>query len=233
MIENNQLLALIPARGGSKGLEKKNLKILNGKPLIDYTIQAALDSIYVDNVFLSSENIDILNYGKKRGICLIERPHEFALDTSTAVEVVSHFIKHQSLDSNTYIAYLQPTSPLRSSAILNNAISSMLKSGLHSLTSVVELESSPYKSFKINNEGTLESLFSEHLTNASRQTLPKTYLANGAIYIFRVQDFEKIRGFPSNGGLPFIMRKEDSVDIDTLNDFFEAQRLLEIKNGRI
>lgn len=233
MIENNQLVALIPARGGSKGLEKKNLKILNGKPLIDYTIQAALDSVYVDNVFLSSENTEILNYGKKREICLIERPHELALDTSTAVEVVSHFIKHQSLNSNTYIAYLQPTSPLRNSVILDNAISSMFKSGLHSLTSIVELESSPYKSFKINGQGTLESLFSEHLTNASRQMLPKTYLANGAIYIFRVQDFERLGGFPSNGGLPFIMSKEESVDIDTQNDFFEAERLLEVMNGRI
>ena len=226
-------IALIPARGGSKGVPRKNLRHLNGKPLVLHTIEAALASTRISDVYLSSDDGDILAVGARAGCKLIRRPESLARDDSTAVEVVKHFLDSadRSGTEDPAIVYLQPTSPLRTTAHIDAAIDVMTGAGAYTLISVTELEKSPFKSFVLDESGRLESLFDEKLSNLGRQALPKAYLPNGAIYIFTRSAFIERGGFPSNGSLPFIMSSADSIDIDTEDDLTLAQRILEQRNG--
>jgi CMP-N-acetylneuraminic acid synthetase len=103
----------------------------------------------------------------------------------------------------------------------------------HTLISVVEMSKSPYKSFGLDTEGRLQSIFDERLSNVRRQDLPPAYLPNGAIYIFRISDYRERGGIPSNGSVPFIMSEADSLDVDTEADIRYLEYVLGEKNGRV
>ena len=233
-INNHPVIALIPARGGSKGIVRKNMRLVDGKPLIDFTLQAALKSESIDFVYVSSDDDEILAFAEASGAKSMQRPIEFASDSATANEVVEHFISRLPellLSSDPYIVYLQPTSPLRSSQHIDLAFSQLELSNAHTLVSVVELTKSPYKCFLLNEDEKLASLFDEKLTNARRQDLPKTYMPNGAIYIFRLSDFRKRSGFPSNGSVAFMMNELESIDVDSEADIDYLEYILRKKNG--
>lgn len=222
-----QVFALVPARGGSKGIPRKNLRVVGGKPLVQHTLQAALSAKVVDRVFLSSDDEEILALGASIGVTPVRRPVEFASDTAPATDVVKHFLRtlgDEQLADDPYLVYLQPTSPLRTAAHIDEAFELMRRSGGHTLISVVELEKSPYKTFSIDAQGRMQSLFDERLSNARRQDLPATYLPNGAIYVFRVSDFTSRDGFPSNGSVPYIMTATSSVDVDVEQDIARLER---------
>lgn len=141
--------------------------------------------------------------------------------------VVKHFlsvVERNGIDP--YIVYLQPTSPLRCAVHIEEAIAVMARSAATSLLSVVRMAKSPFKAFQLDGRGRLQSLFDERLSNARRQDLPPTYLANGAIYIFKASEFEGRRGFPSNGSLPYVMDEDDSIDIDSEADIRRAEALI-------
>lgn len=226
-IDGRQVFALVPARGGSKGIFKKNLTIINGRPLVEFTLNAAKESEHVDRVYLSSDDQDILGVGKDMGVECLLRPDEYATDNASANDVVYDFInQYPSVSAETYLVYLQPTSPLRSALHIDDALSGMVRNGYHTLMSVVEMDKSPYKTFLINDKGQLISLFEEKLSNARRQDLPKTYVPNGAIYIFRISDFIEHRGFPSNGSMPYIMNADDSIDIDSKEHIHHVERII-------
>lgn len=230
MLSNGKYaVALIPARGGSKGVKRKNLRVIAGKPLIEYSVLVAKHSRLIDRVYVSSEDGEILEVAQHLGVETIRRPMEFASDTASANSVVLHFIEtlpSELREQDPYIVYLQPTSPLRTATHIESALEKMVEMRMHTLISVCELTTSPYKSFRINEEGCLQSLFDEKLSNARRQDLPITYIPNGAIYIFRITDFVERGGFPSNGSVPFIMSEEDSVDVDTEEDMRSLERIL-------
>lgn len=231
-----KFLALIPARSGSKGVPRKNLRQIDGKPLIAYTIEAAKLSSYVSEVYVSSDDAEILSISQALNCRLVTRPVIYAGDDATAVDVVRHFLRDAVPDlasENPYVVYLQPTSPLRTAAHIDAAIAMMLAERKKTLTSVVELDKSPFKSFTIGADGTLSALFDEKLSNLGRQALPKTYAANGAIYIFDCASFLDRGEFPTNGGVPFLMSNADSVDIDTEDDIRLVQSILENRNARI
>lgn len=233
-VNKRPVIGLIPARGGSKGVVRKNLRMIAGKPLIAFTIEAALKSRYIDYVYLSSDDDEILLSGKAMGVNLILRPVEFASDTATANEVVIHFFKEipeKLIEQDPYIVYMQPTSPLRSAQHIDLALEQMEEQHAHTLVSVVEMAKSPFKSFSLDAKGRLQSIFDEKMSNARRQDLPKTYMPNGAIYIFRMSDFLDRAGFPSNGSVPFVMSEEDSIDIDTEEDIRYLEYVLRDKNG--
>lgn len=225
-------VALIPARGGSKGIPRKNLAKLNGRPLIAYTIEAARASSHIASVYVSSDDDEILSVAADMGCHALRRPNEFATDEATANDVVRHFID-QILPSQekAWIVYLQPTSPLRTAGHIDAAIQAITGADETSLVSVRELDVSPFKSFVLDENGRLKSLFDEKLSNMSRQQLPVAYVPNGAIYIFSKDEFLTRGGFPSNGGLPFVMSESESVDIDDLNDMDAATCLLEHRHG--
>lgn len=228
-LNSKMVVALVPARGGSKGIYRKNMRVIAGRPLIDFTLRAALDSAIIDEIYLSSDDEDILKCGSKMNVGTIRRPAEFSSDFATAAEVVEHFfsvIPEDILRGDPYIVYLQPTSPLRSATHIDRALNAMSEAKFNTLVSVTELSKSPFKSFTISTSGTLQSLFDEKLTNARRQDLPVAYTPNGAIYVFMVSDFIESGGFPSNGSFPFIMSEIDSIDIDTEDDICYVEKIL-------
>jgi CMP-N-acetylneuraminic acid synthetase len=229
------ILALIPARRGSKGIPNKNRAIVAGRPLIDFTITAAKKSIFIDQLFVSSDCQEILNIARSLGATPISRPDEFSTDDASSVDVVSHFLTklpRQYINTNPYIIFLQPTSPLRNHHHIDEAINLIQESTSDSLISVVEADKPPQKAFQLNNESKLVALIDEKMSNARRQDLPKCYFPNGAIYIFRVNLFIARNGFPSNGSLPYIMSKDVSIDVDQLSDLPEIEKILRTKNDR-
>jgi CMP-N-acetylneuraminic acid synthetase len=169
----------------------------------------------------------------KYGLNIIERPQEIASDEASANDVVRHFLSKlpSNLDKkNTVIVYLQPTSPLRNTKHIQEAIEAMKDKSYTSSISVVKLNKSPYKSFLINpKNGELSSLFDERLSNERRQDLQDVFIPNGAMYIFSIHDFESRGGFPSNGSLPYIMSHDDSIDIDSEQDLNRANDILQDK----
>lgn len=228
------VLALIPARGGSKGLPRKNLAMLHGRPLLDYAIRCGLDSRWVDRTCVSSDDEEILRVGRELGAQTLRRPPEFATDAASAIDVVHHYIDSlspQDRERNPFIIYLQPTSPLRTAADVDSAVTLMVRHGATMALSVVEMNKSPFKAFRLDDAGRLASLFDERLSNARRQDLPAAYMPNGAIYIFRVTDFLLRGGFPSNGSVPYVMDETSSVDIDRLDDLRYAEQLMGAQHG--
>ena len=228
---NRKIVALIPARGRSKGVHRKNLHLVYGIPLIDYTINAALSVKEIEEVYVSSDDVEIIEHSQTKGVKIINRPAHYATDQSSAVSVVNHFLEtlpNNVQKQNLVIIYLQPTSPLRNKEHISKAIKLINGNGNgdSGLVSVVEMDKSPYKSFKIDKNGTLKSLFDEHLSNARRQDLPTTYIPNGAIYIFSAEKFIKHEGFPSNNSIPYVMSKVDSIDVDTMNDIKTVEQIL-------
>lgn len=228
------VIALVPARGGSKGVSRKNLRVIAGQSLVEFTLHAATGAERVDSVYLSSDAEDILAVGRILGVGLIMRPEKYASDTASATDVVRHFVGElpkNIVSRDPYIVYLQPSSPLRSAHHIDSAVIEMEKRQEHALMSVVELVKSPFKSFLIDSYGRLQSLFDEKLSNSRRQDLPKAYIPNGAIYIFRLSDFLARDGFPSNGSLPFVMTEEESIDIDTEEDIRYLEQYFGEKHG--
>lgn len=231
---NQPVLALVPARGGSKGIPRKNMASLCGRPLLEYTLRAALDAKYIDHVWLSSDDIEILEFGSKLGVQALLRPHEFATDDASSIGVVQHFLSvlpQDLLQKNPLIVYLQPTSPLRTAKHIDDAFHALHRCNASTLVSVIELEKSPFKAFKLDEDGRLISLFDERLSNARRQDLPRTFVPDGAIYIFSVTDFVDRGGFPSNGSVPFVLNQMDSVDIDTPDDLIRVAKLMGEQHG--
>jgi len=238
MLSNNlRVIALIPARGGSKGLVRKNMFPLNGKPLLQYTVEAAINSRFIDDIWISSDDLEILNFSSQFSrVNILHRPEAIADDAASAIDVVRHFISClpvHSQNENPLLIYLQPTSPLRSSSHIDNSLETMDAKGYLRLMSVFTLDKSPYKSFGLDKNGLLFSLFEERLSNSRRQDLPITLHPNGAIYAFTVEDFLLHGSFPSNGSYPYVMNEGDSVDIDSIEDVYVAEKLLRGANGAI
>jgi CMP-N,N'-diacetyllegionaminic acid synthase len=228
------VIALIPARGGSKGVPRKNLAVLGGQPLVAHTVAAARQARAVDRVVVSSDDDEILALARSLGAEALPRPEAMASDTASAEAVVTHFMSTLSeadRHADPLLIYLQPTSPLRTSAHIDAAFDLLERQGGSTLVSVVELNKSPYKSFALDAQGRMKSLFDERMSNARRQDLPPAYLPNGAIYIFGCSDFVARAGFPSNGSLPYVMSGQDSIDIDTREDLARAQRILGERHG--
>lgn len=229
LADNRPVIALVPARGGSKGIRRKNLVKVGGLPLVCHTVMAALRTPAVDEVWLSSDDEEILQAGRDAGAKVLIRPPELASDSASAVGVVEHFLASLSASVKALdpvLLYLQPTSPLRTERHIAEALALMQCEGANAVMSVVELQHSPFKTFKLDPHGRLLSLFDESLSNARRQDLPVTYLPNGAIYAFRASEFVSRGVFPSNGSVPYMMSEDDSVDIDTPADLQRVEQLM-------
>tara|TARA_B110000014_G_C20126876_1_gene601414 strand:+ start:3911 stop:4615 length:705 start_codon:yes stop_codon:yes gene_type:complete len=227
-------IGLIPARKGSKGLLNKNMLHLNNKPLVQYTITAAVDSSLLEEVRVSSDDLSVLTLAESFQAKTLLRPEEFSSDEASAEEVVNHFITTLSKNityEDHFIVYLQPTSPLRNSFHIDKAINILLQHNAKSLMSVTHMRKSPFKSFVLSESGQLQSLFDEKMSNARRQDLQDVFIPNGAIYIFSIQEFIDRKGFPSNGSIPFIMSEDDSIDIDEKEDLLRAEKLLRIQDA--
>ena len=214
-----KVIAIIPARGGSKGIPRKNLVNFSGKPLIQWSIDAALKSTYITDVVVSSDDDEILNVAQEnKGVLAIKRPIELAQDSSKTAPVLTHVLESLNGIKYDYLILLQPTSPLRTAEDIDLAFEKLLNSEATSLISVCELEHHPYKSFKLDENGYLQGIINNDYPFYPRQSLPKTYRANGAIYIIKVNDFIKDETLFTNKATHFEMSIDASLDIDAITD---------------
>jgi CMP-N-acetylneuraminic acid synthetase len=218
MIDNKRLLAIIPARGGSKRLPRKNILYLSGKPVISWTIQAALKSKYIDRTIVSTNDIETANISKDYGADVpFLRPDSLATGTATSVDTILHSINAIN-DNYDYILILQPTSPLRTYEHIDAAVELFLDKKADSIISVCEAE---HPTKWINSLPSDLSMinFIHHTEQSKRsQDFIKEYIINGAIYLIRVDTFVKTMTFFPENSYAYIMDRESSIDIDTEYD---------------
>jgi CMP-N,N'-diacetyllegionaminic acid synthase len=225
VIGENKILAVIPARGGSKGLPRKNLLPLGGKPLIAWTVQAAQSSRYIDRTVFSSEDEELIRTAREWG-CEVPfpRPTELANDTSRNIDVVLHLL--EQLPGYDILALLQPTSPLRTAQHIDQAIELMHRQGAGSCISVSVASKSPYWSYTMAQSGRLMPLVDASMAQQKRQLQPETYHPNGAIYLISIPLLKETGRFIQPDTLGYTMSKASSIDIDDAIDFKLAELLL-------
>ncbi len=226
MYKGKKIAALITARGGSKGIPKKSIAKLCGKPLIQWTVESALESKYIDKVFLSTDSDEIINSVKRFPVEVpFKRPKSLASDKATSTDVILHFIDWMKESGNEYdtLLLLQPTSPFRKSEHIDSSIKKFFSSkNALSLISVTENIKSPYLSRKVNSKGFMENIFNVK-SEKRRQDIPVTYYINGAIYLMDAKDFQKYKTFQTPKTLSYIMPRYSSVDIDEPMDLKIAE----------
>lgn len=234
MKNNKKILAIIPARGGSKGIPGKNIKLLCGKPLIVYTIEAALRSKYLDRIIVSTDDEEISRISKKSGAEVIERPAELAQDNTPTYPLVEHVTKHFKKTEQynpDAVILLQPTSPLRTTDDIDRAIELFLSNKCESVISVFEVGQTVYISLKMVGKF-LQPIFSKKFfIQGQRQILPKAYITNGAIFISSLSNLHRYKNFYNKKVLPYIMPLEKSVNIDHKVDFDLAELLIKKNNA--
>ena len=229
MHKGKTYLAIIPARGGSKRLPRKNLLDLNGKPLVAWSIEAGLNSKYIDKVVVTSDDADILNIAKYYGVLSINRPIELSSDTATTFDAVEHAI--ENIKYYDYIVLLQPTSPLRTEWHIDKAIEFLINKEADAIVSVCEMDHSPLWSNTLDDTLSMAEFLTKSIKNKRSQDLDSYYRINGAIYICDTKKLLKEKGFfIENGIYAFKMDRETSIDIDNEIDFQLADLILKNKD---
>lgn len=216
-------MAVIPARGGSKGVPRKNIRLLAGKPLVTWTIEQAAQSRYIDRVIVSSEDEEICQVAKQSGAEVpFVRPMELASDTASGVDVLCHAVENAGADYD-YVVLLQPTSPLRESTDIDAAIECCVSRTAKSVVSVAEATKSPYWMYQVQEGGKLTPFVENAASN--RQQLPQSYALNGAVYVLEVAALLESRKILDEQTLGYVMPEERSYDIDTETDFLICEFL--------
>jgi CMP-N,N'-diacetyllegionaminic acid synthase len=212
MIDGKRVLAVIPARGGSKGVARKNLRRVAGKPLLAYSIEAARASRYLDCVAVSSEDEEILAAAAAFGAKLIHRPPHLAADETPGIAPVLHAI--ENCPGFDYVVLLQPTSPLRSTADIDQALEYCLAQAAPVCVSVCEAAVSPFRTFRLEAGKRLVRLLP--VADAGRrQDLPPAYTPNGAVYVANTSWLAREQRFIGAQTVAFVMPPERSLDVDT------------------
>lgn len=227
-----KILAIIPARGGSKRVKNKNIRELGGKPLIAHTIAQAKASNHIGKIIVSTDSDDIAKIAKENGAEVIIRPAEIAADGSTEYEYYTHtlaLLKEKENYEPDLIVNLYPTSPFRRSETIDRAIEKMLAHPeADSLRSVRKCSEHPYKMWRVIGEY-LEPFVpskNNNLHTFSTQLFPEVYIQNAAIYIMRSEAFFRLKATLGNNILSFIMDDEESMDINSEADFSLAEAIL-------
>lgn len=221
-------LFLIPARGGSKGVPGKNIKLLGGKPLIYYTLDAACAVSPPENICVSTDSDEIIETVREYGLKVrFKRPAALATETAKSSDVIDHAIDFYE-NINKYfdkIILLQPTSPFRKSHHISEALS-LYSSHLDMVVSVKNTNANPYFNLFEENESGFLAL-SKKGAFSRRQDCPPVYEYNGAIYIMNAESLKKKHLSQFDRIKKYVMSEEDSLDIDTPLDFFIAQSLID------
>ncbi len=221
-----KILGVIPARGGSKGVKNKNIKLLAGRPLISYTIDAALGSL-LDRVIVSTDSEEIMKAAEAAGADVpFIRPETLATDKATAIPVILHSLDTlKEIDGEDYdaVMMLQPTTPFRRTSDINEAIHILVSTGADSVISVVDVHGHhPARMKYLSDEGRLmDPDFCEEYENQPRQELRPMYLRNGAIYLTKTEVIRQ-HSFKGSDCRALIMPDTLSVNIDTELDFAYA-----------
>lgn len=227
-----KVLAVVPARAGSKRLPQKNIKLLNGLPLIAHTFEAIKNSKYINITIATSDCPQVLNISAQyKNTYPLNRPTDLASDTATTVDVVLHAVEYaKQFEEFDIVCLLQPTSPLRTTQDIDNAIALYIDKQAKGVVSMTKCEHSPLWATPLDTPNEFKK-FIKGIANARSQDLKEFYQLNGAIYLVDhsiLINTKKI--FLENDYYPFIMTPENSVDIDTLLDFKFAELLFDEKN---
>ena len=223
-------LAIIPARSGSKGLKDKNIKDLCGKPLIAYSIEAALESNMFDEVMVSTDSEKYAEIAKAYGASVpFLRSNETATDKASSWDTVEEVLNKYKEAGKTFdtLCLLQPTSPLRTSEDIINAYNIYIEKSKFAVISVCEAEHSPLWCGHLPKSGEFTDFINKEAMN-QRQSTGKFYRLNGAIYIVNCDKFKTDRYFYQSGSFAYIMPQERSVDIDTALDFKLAEFMINL-----
>ena len=221
------ILGIIPARGGSKGIPRKNIRLLAGKPLVAYSIEAAVKSKYIDKVVVSTEDPEIAAVSKKFGAEIIERPLELAQDITKTAPVLLHAV--DVLECLGYkpdiVVLLQPTSPLRDEKTIDAVLEKFINSENDSIFTGFDAGYT-MPLWKRNRNGSLTALYDYHLRPRRQDELikEKMYCENGALYAIRYDAFRKTKDFMGENVAFFEM--EHHIDIDTVQDFEEVEKII-------
>lgn len=225
MIGTRRVLALIAARGGSKGLPGKNILPVQGRPLLAWTVDAAHGARCIDRVVLTSDDDAIIAAARSLD-CEVpfRRPAALATDTATSVDVVMHAL--DMLPGYQVVVLLQPTSPLRTAADIEAACGRFAISGAPACVSVCIAAQSPYWMFELSDSQKLLQLIEMPTGVTRRQDLPAVYALNGAIYVADTTWLRQSRTFLTRDTVASVMPAERSIDIDTPADFDAFKRAL-------
>ena len=226
MFNDKRILAIIPAREGSKGIVNKNIIDLNNKPLIAYSIEAAKESDYIDDVIVSTDGEEIKSISLKYGAEVpFFRPKSLATDKSKTIDSIIYTINRLRDMGREYdvLILLQPTSPMRTVKHIDESLSLFFKNNQESLVSVNQIDISPILVRTIKN-GKLFSILNQNST-VRRQDMDFYYKINGAIYINRIDEVDENLSFNDNS-IPYIMDDTYSIDIDTIEDLQLARQKL-------
>ena len=223
-----KILGLIPARGGSKGILRKNIKVIAGKPLIAWTIEAALRSRFLDAVIVSTDDEEIATVARQCGAQVpFMRPAALADDFTPGLDPVFHALsKLPEFDS---VLLLQPTSPLRTTDDIDSCIDMAKKNSAPCVVSVSEPDVHPYWVYRLNDDQTMRALVETHEAVNRRQDLPLVYALNGALYFANSLWLTRQQKFMTDETAAYVMSPERSIDIDTPLDWKLAELLLREK----
>lgn len=226
MIKRKSVLAIIPARGGSKGVPGKNIRNLAGKPLIAWTIEEAKKSKYIDRLILSSENEEIIKVAKEYG-CEVPfvRPAELARDETPGSDPVIHAI-NTIPEKYDYVVLLQPTSPLRTVVDIDGCIEHCVEKNVPACVSVTEAQQSPYWMYIVNKQMKMQPFLEYPGEINRRQDLPQVYVLNGAVYVAEYEFLKEHKSFVTLETLAYLMPTERSIDIDSELDFSYCEWLI-------
>lgn len=223
-------IAIIPARAGSKGLPNKNVLMLEDKPLMAYTIEAALESKEFDRVIVSTDSLEYKYIAEKFGAEVLMRDAELASDTASSFVVIEDILR--KIPNIDYFVLLQVTSPFRNYNHIRESIN-LFEKNYNKYDFLVSMQKSDKPSFlikPIEEDGSLKE-YNKNLSNYTRQKY-KEYHPNGAIYIGKIKEYLLQKHFLGNKSLAYFMNKEDSIDIDDTLDFEFALNILKKKNRK-
>jgi len=234
MYKEKTFLAIIPARGGSKGLPGKNIKELCTKPLIAWSIEAGLKSSYIDEVMVSTDDQGIADIAKTYGANVpFLRPDDLASDTATSFDAVKHTIDyyknvlHKTYD---YIVLLEPTSPLRESSDIDNAIEQLLSSEADSIVGISKTEDqNPAFLIKKNRQNFITGYENADMKVLRRQDIQDVYFFEGTVYISQTNALLTQKTFYHSQTIGYEVPKYKSLEIDDMDDFIMVEAMMKHK----
>lgn len=230
MINGLRVLAFVPARGGSKGLPRKNIIDLAGRPLIAWTLDAARQSRYIDRCVVSTDDSEIAKIARDHGGDVpFMRPAELAGDSAETFDALAHTLS--LLPPFDIVVTLQPTSPLRTTIDIDGALETLMQTGAPSCVTVTEPGKSPFWSYRIDAGQRLVPLMGAKYSRMQRQQLPDAFVLNGAVYATRTDWLMQNRGSLGDRTVAHVMPTERSIDIDNAVDLEIAKLVLGQRRG--